>query len=70
MHTCKIKEKHNYFPTKSTIIGIQTEYLVLYIVHISYAKGYKLFTSYYVIYCTVLWYLLTANVVYINFSIP
>ena len=53
-HTCKIKEKHNYPPTKSVIKGTQTKYLVLYFVHINYAKSYKLFTSYYVIYCTVL----------------
>ena len=67
---CIKKEKHNYPPTKSVIKGTQTEYLVLYFVHICYARGYKLFTSYYVIYCTVLWYILTDNVVYIIFSIP
>ena len=38
----------------SAIKGNQTEHLVLYFVHTSYAKSYKLFTSYYVIYCTVL----------------
>ena len=54
LHTCKIKEKHNYYSPMSAIKGTQTEYLVLYFVHRSYAKGYKLFTSYYVIYCTVL----------------
>ena len=54
LHTCKIKEMHNYPPTMSAIKGTQTEHLVLYFVHISYAKSYKLFTSYYVIYCTVL----------------
>ena len=54
LQTCEIKEKFNYPPTKSAIKGTQTEYLVLYFVHISYAKGYKLFTSYYVLYSTVL----------------
>ena len=45
LHTCKIKEKRNYFPSKSMIKCTQTEYPVLYFVHISYAKGYKLFKA-------------------------
>ena len=51
-YTCKIKEKHNYPPTTNATEGSQTEYLVFYFVHISYGKGYKLFTNYYMIYCT------------------
>ena len=38
LHTCKIKEKHNYPLSKSMIKSTQTECLVLYFVHISYAK--------------------------------
>ena len=52
------------------IKGTQTNFLVLYFIYISYAKAYKLFISYYVIYCTVLWYILTANSVYKIFFIP
>ena len=31
LHTHKIKEKHNYTPTKIAIKGTQTNYLVLYL---------------------------------------
>ena len=54
LYTCEIKKKCNYPLTKSMIKGTQTEYIVLYFVHIGYAKGCKFYTSYYVIYCTVL----------------
>ena len=70
LHTYKIKARHNYPPTRSATKGTQTEYHVLYFVHISYAKSYKICTSYYVIYCIVLSYILTANVVYIIISVP